>query len=107
MEKPHDFVQARTDFLAHLRYGRARSVNTCYAYNSDLGLWHTWLETAGHDWCACTHVEVEGWITWQMRERSVKPQIVARRASCLSVAAHKHPRPDPQTSQFPAQINCK
>jgi hypothetical protein len=25
----------------------------------------------------------------------------------LTVAAHKHPRPDPQTSRFSAQINCE
>jgi integrase/recombinase XerD len=84
MEKIGDFLQARTAFLAHLRYGRARSQGTCYAYNSDLGLWQTWLTAAGHDWRGCTHVEVEGWITWQMRERGVKAHIVARRASCLS-----------------------
>ena len=84
MQKTSDFLQARTAFLDHLRYGRARSQGTCYAYNSDLGLWRTWLETAGHDWRTCTHVAVEGWIVWQLRERGVKPHIVARRASCLS-----------------------
>ncbi|MGV0951922.1 MAG: tyrosine-type recombinase/integrase [Azonexus sp.] len=84
MGKTSGFLQARTDFLAHLRYGRGRSKGTCYAYSSDLGIWRAWLKTAGHDWCACTHVEVEGWITWQMRERQVQPHIVARRSSCLS-----------------------
>ncbi len=79
-----DFWKARIDFLSHLRYGRGRSVGTCYAYNSDLGIWGRWLEAGGFDWRVCTHTQVEGWITWQMRERGVKPHIVACRASCLS-----------------------
>ena len=83
-KKVSDFLQSRADFLSHLRYGRGRSKGTCYAYNSDLGIWGRWLEAGGHDWRACTHVEVERFITWQMRERAVKPHIVARRSSCLS-----------------------
>jgi hypothetical protein len=30
-----------------------------------------------------------------------------RQDDLVAVAAHKHPRPDPQTSRFSAQINCK
>ena len=84
MASTGNFWQARTDFLSHLRYGRGRSDNTCRAYNSDLGIWGRWVEAEGHDWRQCSHVEVEGWITWQMRERQVKAHIVSRRASCLS-----------------------
>lgn len=76
--------QARKDFLAHLRYAKGYSQGTCYAYHSDLGIWGRWLEEAVHDWRHCTHVEVEQFITWQMRERGVKPHIIARRSSCLS-----------------------
>jgi integrase/recombinase XerD len=42
------------------------------------------LDESGHDWRRCSHVEVEQFIAWQMRERGVKPHIVARRSSCLS-----------------------
>lgn len=77
-------AQSRKDFLSHLRYAKGYSQGTCYAYTSDLGIWGRWLEEAGYDWRACTHVEAEQFITWQMRERGVKPSIVARRASCLS-----------------------
>ena len=84
METEGDFWQARKDFLAHLRYTKGYSPGTCYAYNSDLGIWGRWLEEAGHQWRGCSHVEVEQFITWQMREREVKPHIISRRASCLS-----------------------
>ena len=84
METAHDFWQARKDFMSHLRYTKGYSAGTCYGYNSDLGIWGRWLEEAGHDWRGCTHVEVEQFITWQMREREVKPHIIARRTSCLS-----------------------
>ncbi len=79
-----DFIQARKDFLAHLRYTKGYSQGTCYAYNSDLGIWGRWLEEAGHDWRRCSHVEVEQFVTWHMREKQVKPHIVARRTSCLA-----------------------
>lgn len=84
MEKKGDFWEARTAFLSHLRYGRGRRPSTCYAYHSDLGIWGRWLEGAGYDWRLCSHVEVEQWIAWQMRERQVQPHIVGRRVSCLS-----------------------
>jgi integrase/recombinase XerD len=84
VDTKHDYWKARKDFLAHLRYTKGYSQGTCYGYNSDLGIWGRWLEDAGHDWCHCSHVEVEQFITWQMRERGVKPHIVARRSSCLS-----------------------
>ena len=77
-----DFWQARKDFLSHLLYAKGYSKGTCYGYNSDLGIWGRWLEESGHDWRHCSHVEVEQFIAWQMRERGVKPHIVARRSSC-------------------------
>ena len=80
----HDFSQARKDFLAHLRYTKGYSKGTCYAYNSDLGIWGHWLSEAGHDWRNCSHVEVEQFVSWLMRERGVKPHIVSRRSSCLA-----------------------
>jgi integrase/recombinase XerD len=77
------FWQARKDFLAHLRYTRGHSERTCYNYHSDLGIWGRWLEGAGKDWRQVTHVDVEQFSGWLMRERGVKAHIVARRASCL------------------------
>ncbi|MCP3868634.1 MAG: tyrosine-type recombinase/integrase [Gammaproteobacteria bacterium] len=70
--------------MAHLRYTKGYSKGTCYGYNSDLGIWGRWLEEAHHDWSRCSHVEVEQFVSWQMRERGVKPHIVARRSSCLA-----------------------
>lgn len=84
MTEPTDIWQARKDFLSHLLYAKGYSKGTCYGYNSDIGIWGSWLEDAGHDWRRCSHVEVEQWISWQMRERGVKPHIVSRRSSCLS-----------------------
>ena len=79
-----DFWKARKDFLSYMLYTKGSSKGTCYAYNSDLGIWGRWLEEAGHDWRHCSHVEVEQFISWQMRDRGVKPHIVSRRSSCLS-----------------------
>ncbi|MCP4993221.1 MAG: site-specific integrase, partial [Gammaproteobacteria bacterium] len=70
--------------MAHLRYTKGYAKGTCYGYNSDLGIWGRWLEEAQHDWSSCSHVEVEQFVSWQMRERKVKPHIVARRSSCLA-----------------------
>lgn len=81
---PHDYWSARTDFIAHLLYAKGYSKGTCYAYHSDLGIWGRWLEASDHHWQACSHVEVEQFVCWQMRERQIKAQIIARRASCLS-----------------------
>jgi len=83
-EDKSDFWQARKDFLSHLLYTKGYSKGTCYGYNSDLGIWGRWLEEAGHDWRHCSHVEVEQFVTWQMREREVKPHIISRRSSCLA-----------------------
>ena len=80
----HDFRQARKDFLSYLKHTKGYSRGTCYGYNSDLGIWGLWLEESDHDWRRCTHAEVEQFTAWQMRERKVKPHIVARRSSCLS-----------------------
>lgn len=84
MEKQKEFQQARKDFLAHLRFTKGYSEPTCYTYNSDLGIWGRWLEGAGKDWRSLSHVDVEQFAGWQMRERGVKAHIVSRRASCLS-----------------------
>ena len=73
-----DFWQARKDFLSHLLYTKGYTKGTCYGYNSDLGIWGRWLDESDHDWRQCSHVEVEQFITWQMRE--------ARRE-----AAHRRP----------------
>jgi integrase/recombinase XerD len=78
-----DFWQARKDFLADLNYTRGYSQRTCYNYHSDLGIWGKWLEQASKDWRSVTHVDVEQFAGWQMRERGVKAHIVSRRASCL------------------------
>lgn len=83
MAETIDLWQARKDFLAHLNYTKGYSPRTCYNYNSDLGIWGRWLEAAGKDWRALSHVDVEQFAGWQMRERGVKAQIVCRRASCL------------------------
>ena len=78
------FEKARQDFLAHLRYSKGYSTGTCYGYNSDLGIWARWLLEAGRDWRSCTHVDVEHFTMWQIRDRGAKVQIVSRRSSCLS-----------------------
>lgn len=83
MAETIDLWQARKDFLAHLNYTKGYSPRTCYNYNSDLGIWGRWLEAAGKDWRALSHVDVEQFAGWQIRERRVKAQIVCRRASCL------------------------
>ncbi len=83
-ENDGDFWQARKDFLAYLLYTKGYSKGTCYGYNSDLGIWGRWLEEANHDWRRCSHVEVEQFVTWHMRERGVQPHIIARRSSCLA-----------------------
>lgn len=100
MTPPGDFWQARKDFLDDLRYTRGATVGTCTGYRSDLGLWGRWLAEAARDWQTCTHVQVEQWIAWQMRERRVTAHIVARRASCLSsfyrwARKHGHTSADP------------
>jgi integrase/recombinase XerD len=84
VETEQDFWTARKDFLSYLRYTKGYSQGTCYGYNSDLGIWGKWLEEASHDWRRCSHVEVEQFVTWLMREREVKPHIIARRSSCLA-----------------------
>jgi integrase/recombinase XerD len=84
MDNAIDFWQARKDFLADLNYTRGYSPRTCYSYHSDLGIWGKWLEQAGKDWRSVTHVDVEQFAGWQMRERKVKAHIVSRRASCLA-----------------------
>ena len=72
---------ARKDFLDNLRYIRGAAIGTCAGYRSDLGLWYRWLSEAERD---CSHMQVEQWISWQMRERGVSAHIIARRLSCLS-----------------------
>jgi integrase/recombinase XerD len=84
METNNDFWRVRKDFLDDLRYIRGAASGTCEGYRSDLGLWGRWLEDVERDWRQCTHRQVEQWICWQMRERKVKPHIIARRVSCLS-----------------------
>ncbi|MCA9232582.1 MAG: tyrosine-type recombinase/integrase [Gammaproteobacteria bacterium] len=84
MADEKDFWTSRKDFMAHLRYTKGYAQGTCYGYHSDLGIWGRWLEEAKHDWRRCSHVEVEQFVAWQMRERKVKPHIVARRSSCLA-----------------------
>lgn len=79
-----DFWTARKDFLDNLRYIRGASPGTCVGYHSDLGLWGGWLAEVERDWRYCTHMQVEQWISWQMRERQVRPHMIARRVSCLS-----------------------
>lgn len=79
-----DFWSVRQDFLDDLRFTRGSSAGTCAGYASDLKLWGEWLAQAGRDWHDCSHVQVEQWIAWQMRERKAKPHIIARRVSCLS-----------------------
>jgi integrase/recombinase XerD len=84
MAETIDFWQGRKDFLAYLNYTKSYSPRTCYNYNSDLGIWGRWLEEVGKDWRSLSHVDVEQFAGWQIRERGVKAQIVCRRASCLS-----------------------
>ena len=53
------FDEARQEFLAHLRYAKGHSKTTCYAYNSDLGIWADWLQTANKDWQRARAADVE------------------------------------------------
>lgn len=78
------FDTARQEFLSHLRYAKGHRETTCYAYNSDLGLWADWLQNAGKDWQRARAGDVEQFATWQLRERKVSVAIVTRRLSTLS-----------------------
>src|SRR5438270_268313 len=44
----------------------------------------SWFEQAGKDWRSVTHVDVEQFAGWQMRERGLKAYFGSRRASCLA-----------------------
>ena len=78
------FDEARKEFLSHLLYTRGHRTSTCYAYNSDLGLWADWLQEAGKDWQRARAVDVEQFAAWQLRDRQVSVAIVTRRLSTLS-----------------------
>ena len=78
------FDDARKEFLSHLRYAKGHSPRTCYAYNSDLGIWGNWLDEAGKDWQTTKYPDVEQFIAWQLRDRGVSAAIVNRRLSALS-----------------------
>ena len=78
------FDEARQEFLAHLLYTKGHSKTTGYAYNSDLGIWVDWLQTAGKDWQRARATDVEQFSAWQLRERKVSAAIVTRRLSTLS-----------------------
>jgi integrase/recombinase XerD len=81
---PQAFQATKRDFLSYLRYTRGLSPATCYAYSSDLNIWGRWLEEHGYAWAHCTHVQVEHFITWHLKERANQPHIVARRCSALA-----------------------
>ena len=78
------FDDARREFLSHLRYSKGHRPTTCYAYNSDLGIWGTWLVEAGKDWQTVKYPDVEQFAAWQLRDRGISPAIVNRRLSALS-----------------------
>ena len=78
------FDATRQEFLSHLRYAKGHRETTCYAYNSDLGLWADWLQAAGKDWQWTRAADVEQFAAWQLRERKVSVAIVTRRLSTLS-----------------------
>ena len=78
------FDDARREFLSHLRYAKGHRPTTCYAYNSDLGIWGAWLVEAGKDWQTVKYPDVEQFAAWQSRDRGVSPAMVNRRLSALS-----------------------
>ncbi len=78
------FDDARREFLSHLRYAKGHRPTTCYAYNSDLGIWGAWLVEAGKDWQTVKYPDVEQFAAWQLRDRGISPAIVNRRLSALS-----------------------
>ena len=78
------FDEARREFLSHLRYAQGHRPTTCYAYNSDLGIWADWLSVAGKDWQRARAADVEQFAAWPLRDRGVSAAIVNRRLSCLS-----------------------
>ena len=80
---PEDFQQARKDFASYLLYTRGLSKGTCYGYNSDVCMWGRWLVEHDHDWKSATHHHVEQFIAWHVRDREVKPHVIARRLSAL------------------------
>ena len=79
-----DFWAARKEYLNYLRYTRGLATSTCYAYNSDLGIWARWLEDHEYNWRECSHKEVEYFIRWHMQDQGTKQHIVARRCSALA-----------------------
>ena len=78
------FDETRKEFLAHLLYAKGHSKTTCYAYNSDLGIWADWLQAAGKDWQRARVADVEQFSAWQLRDRQVSAAIVNRRLSTLN-----------------------
>ena len=78
------FNEARQQFLSHLLYAKGHGKSTCYAYNSDLGLWADWLTEAKKDWQRAKPTDVEQFAAWQLRERKISAHIVNRRLSALS-----------------------
>jgi len=101
---PEIFDAARQEFLSHLRYAKGHRPTTCYAYNSDLGLWADWLSAPARTGSG------RGPATWSsgppgsLRERQVSAHIVTRRLSCLSSFykwALKHEIVDSDRSTWP------
>ena len=79
-----NFEKSQKEFIVHIYNIKGYSKGTCYGYNSDLGIWSTWLNDNNLDWREVTFHHVEQFSAWQMRQRNIQPHIINRRSSCLS-----------------------
>jgi site-specific recombinase XerD len=77
------FEQTRKDFLSFLKYTKGHADTTCYNYNSDLGIWHRWLNEAKLDWQNCGPTDVEQFVAHLSRE-GIGAHTIARKISCLA-----------------------
>jgi len=77
------FEQTRKEFLSFLKYTKGHADTTCYNYNSDLGIWHRWLNDAKLDWRNCGPTDVEQFVAQLSREK-VGAHTIARKISCLA-----------------------
>ncbi len=77
------FEQNRKAFLSFLKLTKGLALTTCYNYNSDLGMWNRWLESAGLDWRNCSPTNVEQFVA-HLSHDGVGAHTVARKISCLA-----------------------
>ncbi|MCK7577267.1 MAG: hypothetical protein MZV65_16460 [Chromatiales bacterium] len=74
-----------------MRYAKGHRPTTCYAYNSDLGLWRDWLSEAGKDW---------------QRARTGRRGAVRRLAVARAPGERAHRQPPPERPEQLLQVGA-